>query len=406
MAARKAPGLPLSPGLFRHCLRPDDAFSPKWTSSVGHQRPNRVELTAGCMESQLHPSRSVLGAMFSDSLACLLVAIPKATLAQEALPRADSHFKGFVGSTYLDSDAATFPQPVRAPKGAPNVLLILLDDVGFGQFSVTGGGVPSPAMEKLAKEGLIYNRFHTTALCSPTRASLLTGRGPQSSGTGIITELATGYDGYTGIIPQETATVAEVLRQNGYNTAWIGKNHNTPIWETSANGPFTHWPTGLGFNYFYGFNAGDHLAVGADPRREHESGATIREPQLPSIDRPGRQGDRLDPPNQGDRAGQAVLRLRRAGGDPFAASRAERVDRQVQGPVRHGLGPLSRDDVRTSEAARRHPGERRAHAAPGQSAGLGQRSRRPSQAVCQNDGRSSPAMAPMSTTKWGASSRR
>ena len=176
---------------------------------------------------------------------------------QNSLPYPDSHFNGFVGSTYLDSDPAKFPQPVKAPKGAPNVLLILLDDVGFGQFSVTGGGVSSPAIEKLAKEGLIYNRFHTTALCSPTRASLLTGRGPQSSGTGIITELATGYDGYTGIIPQETATVAEVLRQNGYSTAWIGKNHNTPIWETSPNGPFTRWPTGLGFNYFYGFNAGD-----------------------------------------------------------------------------------------------------------------------------------------------------
>jgi arylsulfatase len=177
--------------------------------------------------------------------------------AQTSLPYPDSHFKGFVGSTYLDSAPATFPQPVKAPKGAPNVLLILLDDVGFGQFAVTGGGVPSPSMEQLAKEGLLYNRFHTTALCSPTRAALLTGRNPQSSSTGIITELATGYDGYTGIIPQETATVAEVLRQNGYNTAWIGKNHNTPVWETSANGPYTHWATGPGFNYFYGFNAGD-----------------------------------------------------------------------------------------------------------------------------------------------------
>src|SRR5262245_51705361 len=112
-------------------------------------------------------------------------------------------------------------------------------------------------MEQLANAGLVYNRFHTTALCSPSRAALLTGRNHQVSGTGIITELATGYDGYTGIIPQETATVAEVLRQNGYNTAWVGKNHNTPIWEISANGPYTHWATGLGFNYFYGFNAGD-----------------------------------------------------------------------------------------------------------------------------------------------------
>jgi Protein of unknown function (DUF3604)/Sulfatase len=188
---------------------------------------------------------------------CIAITMATHVSAQTSLPYPDSHFKGFVGSTYLDSAPATFPQPVKAPKGAPNVLLILLDDVGFGQFAVTGGGVPSPTMEQLAKAGLLYNRFHTTALCSPTRAALLTGRNPQSSGTGIITELATGYDGYTGIIPQETATVAEVLRQNGYNTAWIGKNHNTPVWETSANGPYTHWATGPGFNYFYGFNAGD-----------------------------------------------------------------------------------------------------------------------------------------------------
>ena len=187
----------------------------------------------------------------------LIPASANAQTTGPTLPRPDYHFGGFVGGTYLDSDPAAFPQPVKAPKGAPNVLLILLDDVGFGQFAFTGGGVPSPHMEKLAKQGLLYNRFHTTALCSPTRASLLTGRNPQSAGTGIITELATGYDGYTGIIPRETATVGEVLRQNGYNTAWIGKNHNTPIWEVSANGPFDHWPTGLGFNYFYGFNAGD-----------------------------------------------------------------------------------------------------------------------------------------------------
>src|SRR6478672_5102414 len=109
------------------------------------------------------------------------------------LPRPDFHFPGNVGRTYLDSDPAQFPQPVRAPKGAPNVLLILLDDVGFGQFSTFGGGVPSPNMEKLAAQGLRYTRFHTTALCSPTRAALLTGRDHHVAGNGVITELATGY---------------------------------------------------------------------------------------------------------------------------------------------------------------------------------------------------------------------
>lgn len=176
---------------------------------------------------------------------------------QVTLPYAEPRFRGSVGTTFKDSDPAAFPRTVKAPEGAPNVLLVLLDDVGFGQFAVSGGAVPSPNMQKLADEGVFYNRFHTTALCSPSRAALLTGRNHHVAGTGIITELATGYDGYTGIIPKSTATVAEILRQNGYATAWIGKNHNTPIYETSPLGPFDHWPNGLGFDYFYGFMAGD-----------------------------------------------------------------------------------------------------------------------------------------------------
>jgi len=174
-----------------------------------------------------------------------------------ALPRPDFHFPGNVGRTYLDSDPAQFPQPVQAPKGAPNVVLILIDDAGFGQFSTFGGGVPSPTMDKLAAEGLRYNSFHTTALCSPTRAALITGRNHHSAATGVIGETATGYDGYTTVLPRNTGTVGEVLRQNGYMTAWIGKNHNTPVWEASAAGPFDHWANGLGFDYFYGFNGGD-----------------------------------------------------------------------------------------------------------------------------------------------------
>ena len=177
--------------------------------------------------------------------------------ATQSLPRPDFHFPGNVGRTYQDSDPPTFPKVVRPPQGAPNVLLILLDDVGFGQFSTFGGGVPSPNVDKLAAHGLRYTRFHTTALCSPTRAALLTGRDHHVAGTGVITELATGYDGYTGIIPKSAGTVSEILRQNGYATAWIGKNHNTPAWETSEVGPFDHWPSGLGFDYFYGFNSGD-----------------------------------------------------------------------------------------------------------------------------------------------------
>jgi arylsulfatase len=173
------------------------------------------------------------------------------------LPRPDFHFPGNVGRTYLDSDPPQFPQPVQAPKGAPNVVLILIDDAGFGQFSTFGGGVPSPTMDTLAAEGLRYNTFHTTALCSPTRAALITGRNHHAAAFGSITETASGYDGYTAVLPRSTGTVGEVLRQNGYMTAWIGKNHNTPTWEASAAGPFDRWANGLGFDYFYGFIAGD-----------------------------------------------------------------------------------------------------------------------------------------------------
>src|SRR5499427_5313958 len=175
----------------------------------------------------------------------------------EVLPRPDFHFPGTVGRTYLESDPAQFPKMVQAPQGAPNILLILIDDAGFGQFSTFGGGIPSPTMDRLAAEGLRYNHFHTTALCSPTRAALITGRNHHSTSFAGITEVATGYDGYCCILPRSCGTVGEVLRQNGYMTAWIGKNHNTPTWETSAAGPCDRWANGLGFDYFYGFNGGD-----------------------------------------------------------------------------------------------------------------------------------------------------
>jgi arylsulfatase A-like enzyme len=202
----------------------------------------------------------------------LLVSIPGAVFAQQTtpppvkqvpprdpvvLPRPDFHYQGTVGRTIAESDPPEFPQPIRPPAGAPNIVLILIDDAGFGQWGTFGGQTPTPGLDRVASEGLRYNTFHTTALCSPTRAALLTGRNHHSAGTGVITETATGYDGYTGIIPRETGTVAEVLRQDGYATAWIGKNHNTPDWETSQAGPFDRWPNGLGFDYFYGFMGGD-----------------------------------------------------------------------------------------------------------------------------------------------------
>jgi arylsulfatase len=179
--------------------------------------------------------------------------------AAAAEPPASEPFRyqGNVGRTIADSDPPQFPQPVRPPKGAPNIVYILIDDAGYGQFGTFGGQVQTPALDRVAAEGLRYTRFHTTALCSPTRAALLTGRNHHVASTGVITEAATGYDGYTGMIGKDVGTIAEVLRQHGYATSWFGKNHNTPDWETSQVGPFDRWPSGLGFDYFYGFMGGD-----------------------------------------------------------------------------------------------------------------------------------------------------
>src|SRR5882724_2394923 len=183
-------------------------------------------------------------ALNTASLLAVAMAIsPVSTLAQDALPRPDPQFKGTIGRT-IETSKPDYPQPIRAPQGAPNVLLILLDDVGFGMTSTFGGPVPTPNLEKLAKGGLSYTRFHTTALCSPSRAALLTGRNHHSVGTGVIIEMGTGYPGYTGLVPNTAAGLPQILRMNGYATAAIGKWHNTPAVEISASGPFDRWPTG------------------------------------------------------------------------------------------------------------------------------------------------------------------
>lgn len=173
-----------------------------------------------------------------------------------ALPRPDPEFSGVIGTSYEDS-TPDYPQEFRAPAGSPNVLLVLLDDVGFGMCAPFGGPVETPNLQRLADNGLTYTRFHTTALCSPTRAALLAGRNHHSVGTGVIIEMGTGYPGYTGVIPRSTALVSEILRGNGYATAMFGKWHNTPEPAISPAGPFDRWPTGLGFDYFYGFNQGE-----------------------------------------------------------------------------------------------------------------------------------------------------
>src|SRR5258705_7025517 len=177
--------------------------------------------------------------------------------AQEILPKPEEGFKDAkIGRTYKDSKPGTMAL-TKAPAGAPNVLIILIDDSGFGQWGTFGGQVPTPNLDRLAKMCLRYTRFHTTALCSPTRAALLTGRNHHSAGTGVITEMGDGYPGYSGQIPKSAAMFAEVLRQGGYSTAFIGKNHNIADWETSVSGPYDRWPSLQGFDYFYGFIGGE-----------------------------------------------------------------------------------------------------------------------------------------------------
>jgi len=173
-----------------------------------------------------------------------------------SLPYPDPPFRGVIAPS-ASASTPDYPAPLRAAKGAPNILVIMTDDIGFGAAGTFGGPIPTPNLDRLAARGLIYNRFHTTALCSPTRAALLTGRNHHAVGMGVVTDMATGYPGYNASIPKSAATMAEVLRQNGYSTAMFGKHHNVPIWESSPSGPFDRWPTGLGFDYFYGFVGGE-----------------------------------------------------------------------------------------------------------------------------------------------------
>ena len=172
-------------------------------------------------------------------------------MSQKKLPRATPKFSGEIKKVITDSTPEKLLAP-KAPADTPNILLIMLDDVGFGSFGNFGGPVTTPGLDKVANAGLIYNQFHTTALCSPTRAALLTGRNHHSVHMGGITEIANSFPGYDSAIPPESATVAQVLRMSGYGTACFGKWHLTPSWEQSPAGPFDRWPTGLGFDRFYG----------------------------------------------------------------------------------------------------------------------------------------------------------
>ena len=187
---------------------------------------------------------------------CAATATAQTGLDRTTLPIPEPQYPH---STVLDVRNAPPPPPrfeVKAPAGAPNVLIVLIDDMGFGQSSAFGGPIHMPTVDRLANGGLRYNQFHTTALCSPTRMALLTGRNHHMGNTGSIMETATAFPGNTGQRPESVAPLAMMLRYNGYSTAAFGKNHETAAWEVSPSGPTDRWPTRSGFDKFYGFMGG------------------------------------------------------------------------------------------------------------------------------------------------------
>jgi arylsulfatase A-like enzyme len=178
------------------------------------------------------------------------------TIDGRYLPPPPQRFQGKIGLNAAQSKPA-WSARVVPPQGAPNILLIMTDDVGFAAPSTFGGVIPTPALDRIAANGLRYTNFHSTSLCSPTRAALITGRNHHSAGFGVISEQASGFPGYNSVIARDTATIGRILLENGYRTSWFGKDHNTPTWDASQAGPFDQWPTGMGFEYFYGFVGGD-----------------------------------------------------------------------------------------------------------------------------------------------------
>jgi arylsulfatase A-like enzyme len=178
------------------------------------------------------------------------------TIDDKQLPPPPPKFGGVIKDRASES-TPWWPPRVVPPKSAPNVLLIMTDDQGFGAPSTFGGVIPTPTMDRIAQQGLRYTNFHSTSLCSPSRAAIITGRNHHSVGFGVVNEIATGFPGYDSIIPIDKGTVGTILKQNGYATAWFGKDHNTPSYQSSQAGPFNQWPNGMGFEYFYGFVGGD-----------------------------------------------------------------------------------------------------------------------------------------------------
>src|SRR5205809_3276083 len=224
-------------------------------------------------QTRLTPMKSARQILLSGMLAAAVMAVAPSARAQQIngtpgspdatvtidgkqIPPPPMPFGGVIKESVKDS-TPYWPPRVVAPKGAPNILLVMTDDQGYGISSTFGGVIPTPAMDRVAKAGLRYTQFHSTALCSPTRAALITGRNHHTVGAGVVGELATGYPGYDSVIGLDNATIGEILKDNGYATSWFGKNHNTPSFQYSLAGPYDQWPSGMGFDYFYGYMGGE-----------------------------------------------------------------------------------------------------------------------------------------------------
>ncbi len=236
-------------------------------------------------------TRTTFARLLTTATAAALALQPSAILAapteldRTSLPISEKPFAGVIDEDPEKSQPDD-GRPIRAPEGAPNVLIVMTDDVGFGASSAFGGPIPTPNLDRLAESGLRYTRFHTAGVCSPTRAALLTGRNHHAVGTGELVDAPTGFPGYDGVIPRSAATLGRILGENGYSTAFFGKHHNVPPIQLAGSGPFTQWPTGLGFDYFYGFIGGEvhqwqpRLYRGTSLAEEPQDGSELLDKRL------------------------------------------------------------------------------------------------------------------------------
>ena len=305
----------------------------------------------------------------------LAEAMGKFSPDRTVLPIPDPNFGGTVGRT-LDASVAdwTINMTPSPPEGAPNVLLVLIDDAGFGNPSTFGGPVSTPNMTRVGEQGLTYNRFHVTALCSPSRAALLTGRNHHTVGFGSIGELPGPFPGYTASVPKDCAPFVRALQGNGYSTGGFGKWHLTPDHVQGAAGPFDRWPNAWGFDHFWGI---PRRRGGSVRPRDHAGQHDARRPggrgrqASTTARRPDRPGGEVAAHRPGAGPDETVVHLLLDRVLARPASGGDGVEREVPRQVRPGLGRAARGDLRTAEEAGRDPARRGAHAETGRVPGVG-----------------------------------